>query len=98
MDFAGQLFDWREYFAQEPQAEVEVSVQAGGVLLDVRVCPAIKHLRDRGRDIVPYYCEHCDHICAVMAEQSGYAFERSGGMGACQQRFIPLAAQPAEAR
>lgn len=81
--------DWREYFAQEPQAEVEAGVQGGVVLLDVRVCPAIKHLRDHGRDIVPYYCEHCDHICGAMAEETGYAFERTGGMGACRQRFIP---------
>jgi hypothetical protein len=79
--------DWREYFAQEPQAEVEVGVQGHCVLLDVKVCPAIKHLRDHGRDIVPYYCEHCDHVCGAMAEHSGYTFVRTGGMGACQQRF-----------
>jgi hypothetical protein len=88
--------DWRDYFAQEPQAEVEISVQADGVLLDVRVCPAIKHLRDCGRDVVPYYCEHCDHVCAAMAEPSGYAFQRTGGMGACRQRFTRLAPQPTE--
>ena len=95
--------DWREYFAQEPQAEVEAGVQGDGVLLDVRVCPAIKHLRDCGRDIVPYYCEHCDHICAAMAEQSGYVFQRTGGMGAagndssaCDPRLQP--AEPPDAR
>lgn len=88
--------DWREYFAQEPQAEVNASVEDGAVLLDIRVCPAIKHLRDHGRDIVPYYCEHCDNICGAMAEQSGYRFERTGGMGACRQRFVPLASQSGE--
>jgi hypothetical protein len=82
--------DWRDYFAQEPQAAVDVGVQGDDVLLDVRVCPAIKHLRDCGRDIVPYYCEHCDHICAAMGEQSGYAFQRTGGMGSCRQRFTRL--------
>jgi hypothetical protein len=81
--------DWREYFAQEPQAEVNVDIQPHNtVVLDVKVCPAIKHLRDHGRDIVPYYCEHCDHICGAMAEQAGYAFERTGGMGSCRQRFL----------
>jgi hypothetical protein len=79
--------DWREYFAREPQAEVQVAAEGETVTLDVRVCPAIKHLRDCGREIVPYYCEHCDHICGVMAEAAGYLFERRGGMGACQQRF-----------
>jgi hypothetical protein len=85
--------DWRDYFAKEPGADVAVSVEEGGVVkLDVKVCPAIKHLREQGRDIVPYFCEHCDHTCGQMGEQAGYAFERVGGMGSCVQRFVPLTA------
>jgi hypothetical protein len=85
--------DWRAYFAREPQADVIVSTPDNAseiTELDIRVCPAIKHLRDSGRDIVSYFCEHCDHVCGAMAEQAGYRFERTGGMGACRQRFIPL--------
>jgi hypothetical protein len=85
--------DWRGYFAREPQADVIVSTPDSAseiVELDIRVCPAIKRLRDSGRDIVSYFCEHCDHVCGAMAEQAGYRFERTGGMGACRQRFIPL--------
>lgn len=84
--------DWREYFLREPQAEVDVQVLGTGeaVELDVRGCPAIKHLRDSGRDIVPYFCEHCDHVCGAMAESAGYRFERTGGMGVCRQRFTRL--------
>jgi hypothetical protein len=80
--------DWRDYFAHEPQAQVTAQADAAGVELIIDVCPAIKHLRDQGRDIVPYFCEHCDHTCGVMARQAGYRFERSGGMGACRQRFV----------
>jgi hypothetical protein len=87
--------DWRQYFLNEPQADVEVVVEEGAaeqsvVTLDVRVCPAIKHLRDCGREIVPYFCEHCDHVCGAMAQAAGYTFERRGGMGSCQQRFVQL--------
>ena len=85
--------DWRQYFLNEPRAEVEVVVDGAGVpcvTLDVRVCPAIKHLRDSGREIVPYFCEHCDHVCGAMAQAAGYTFERIGGMGSCQQRFVQL--------
>ena len=82
--------DWRNYFAEEPGADVSVSVKDDTVDLDIRTCPAIKHLRDHGREIAPYFCEHCDHICGAMAEASGYRFERSGGMGSCQQRFVQL--------
>ena len=68
------------------------SGDSGGatVRLDVRVCPAIKHLRDSGREIVPYFCEHCDHVCGAMAERAGMRFERRGGMGSCVQRFVPV--------
>jgi hypothetical protein len=79
--------DWREYFLREPQARVELLVEGDTVTLDVKVCPAIKHLRDHGREIVPYFCEHCDHVCGAMAEAAGYEFRREGGGGACRQRF-----------
>jgi hypothetical protein len=82
--------DWREYFAAEPQAEVEVAVVDGNVELEVKVCPAIKHLRDQGREIVPYFCDHCDHVSGAMAEAAGYAFQRQGGAGSCRQRFVRL--------
>jgi hypothetical protein len=80
--------DWRAYFAKEPEAEVDVTAGNESVTLDVRVCPAIKHLRGSGREIVPYFCEHCDHVCGAMAEDAGYTFERTGGMGSCRQRFV----------
>lgn len=80
--------DWREYFSHEPGAELSVSRDEDVATLDIRVCPAIKHLRESNREIVPYFCEHCDHVCGAMAEAAGFAFERTGGMGSCQQRFV----------
>lgn len=80
--------DWREYFAREPGAEVEVSGKADRVVLDVHVCPAIKHLREQGREMAPYFCEHCDHVTGAMAEQAGYRFCRTGGMGSCRQELV----------
>jgi hypothetical protein len=83
--------DWRAYFEREPGADVKVLVQGDHVELDVRVCPAIKHLKDNSRDIVPYFCEHCDHICSAMAEAAGFSFSRTGGMGSCRQLFERIA-------
>lgn len=87
--------DWQAYFAQEPGAEVEVHQIAEAVELEVRTCPAIAHLRQHGRDIVPYFCEHCDHVCGAQAEAGGFRFERAGGMGSCRQRFVQLTTQGA---
>jgi len=83
--------DWKNYFDNEPGAEVEVTQTDDAVELDIRVCPAINHLREHHRDIVPYYCEHCDHICGTQAEAAGFVFDRKGGMGSCRQRFVKLA-------
>ena len=80
--------DWQAYFAQEPQADVEVILGEKAVELVVRTCPAIKHLEDHSRPIVPYFCEHCDHTCGAMAERAGLEFHRSGGMGTCRQRIV----------
>lgn len=82
--------DWRDYFEHEPQAQVAVTHDNTTVTLDVAVCPAIKHLRDCGRDIVPYFCDHCDHVTAAMAELAGCRFERTGGNGSCRQQIIRL--------
>ena len=87
---AAMAEDWRQYFLNEPQADVDVVVTDQAVNLDVRVCPAIKQLRDCRRDIVPYFCEHCDHVCGAMAQAAGYTFERMGGMGSCRQQFVQL--------
>ena len=81
--------DWAEYFLQEPGADVTAIAEQGSAHLEIRVCPAIKHLRESGREIVPYFCEHCDHTCGAMAEQAGFTFVRSGGMGSCRQSFYP---------
>lgn len=83
--------DWRAYFDKEPLSDVAVGVEPGGaVKLDIKVCPAIRHLRESGREIVDYFCEHCDHIGSAMGENANYTFERTGGMGACVQRFVPV--------
>ena len=83
--------DWRAYFLAEPGAEVRVAADENSVTLDIDVCPAIKHLQDCGREIVPYYCDHCDHTCGAMAAAAGFRFERTGGMGTCQQKFVRVA-------
>ncbi len=80
--------DWKEYFLNEPGAEVDVTIEDEVVELDIRVCPAIKYLRECGREITPYFCDHCDHTCGSMAQLAGYRFERTGGMGSCRQRFV----------
>ena len=80
---------WRAFFAAEPGAEVEVSETKEDVTLDVKVCPAIKHLRAHGREIVPCFCQHCHFIGEATAQPAGFTVRIEGGNGACQQKFLP---------
>jgi len=83
---------WRAFFAAEPGAEVEVEVTGEGVTLEVRVCPAIKHLRAHQREIVPCFCQHCYYVSEAAAAPAGLTVRVEGGNGACRQTF--LARQP----
>ncbi|MFZ2640374.1 MAG: hypothetical protein WA117_05240 [Verrucomicrobiia bacterium] len=79
---------WRAFFAAEPGAKVEVSQLPDAVTLDVKVCPAIKHLRAHGREIVPCFCQHCYFIGEAMAAPAGLTVRIEGGNGSCRQTFL----------
>jgi hypothetical protein len=79
---------WRAFFKAEPGAQVEIAGQDHEVRIDVRVCPAIKHLRDHGREIVPCFCQHCHFVSEAIAEPAGMTVRVQGGNGSCVQRFI----------
>ncbi|MBI5801651.1 MAG: hypothetical protein HZA92_13135 [Verrucomicrobia bacterium] len=78
---------WRAFFAAEPGAEVEVSERGDIVRLEVKVCPAISHLRANRREIVPCYCQHCYFVSEAIAAPAGFTVRVSGGNGSCRQIF-----------
>jgi hypothetical protein len=78
---------WRAFFAAEPGAEVEVSSTNNTVVLDVRVCPAILHLRSHGREIVPCFCQHCYFVSEAIGQPAGITVRIEGGNGCCRQTF-----------
>jgi len=74
---------WRDFFAEEPGGDVSVDLQPDCVRLEVRICPAIKHLRDHGREIMPLYCDHCTVVSQAMCEGADLTVRVEGGMGSC---------------
>ena len=78
---------WRAFFAAEPGAEVEVVESRESVLLEVKVCPAIHHLRRHGREIGPCFCQHCYFVSEAMASPAGLTVRVAGGNGSCRQTF-----------
>ena len=80
---------WRAFFDAEPGAEVQVDVTPDLVSLDVRVCPAIKHLRAHAREILPCLCQHCFYVSEAAAAPAGLTVRVEGGNGICRQTFLP---------
>jgi hypothetical protein len=88
---------WQAFFAAEPGAEVEVLSTADSVKLEVKICPAIRHLRESGREIVPCFCQHCYFISEAIAQPAGLTVRIEGGNGTCRQTFLRRdAAVPAQ--
>ena len=81
-----------DFFAAEPGARVEVTERADRVEIDVRECPAIRHLRAGGREIVPQFCRHCQILGHARAESAGLRMRLAGGNGACVQTYATAAA------
>jgi hypothetical protein len=86
---------WRDFFKAEPGAEVDVQQTDTEVVLHVRTCPIIKHLRDNNREITPVFCQHCYFVSDAIAAPAGMSARVSGGNGCCTQRFCTTP-QPAQ--
>ena len=80
---------WRAFFAAEPGSDVVVTETEDRVEIDVRVCPAIRHLRASHRTILPIFCHHCFFMGDAAAEEAGLAARVCGGAGSCRQTFLP---------
>ncbi|WP_438479727.1 hypothetical protein [Oleiharenicola lentus] len=81
---------WRDFFAAEPGATVEVTEKPDRVEVNVRECPAIRHLRAGGREIVREYCQHCYLLGSARAEAAGLTMRLSGGNGSCRHSYATL--------
>lgn len=79
---------WRAFFGAEPNAEVDVREDEHEVRVKVKTCPAIKHLRAHGREIVPCFCQQCYFVSEAIAAPAGLTVRVSGGNGSCVQRFV----------
>ena len=79
---------WRAFFRAEPGAEVEVTCRDDAVVLEVKQCPAIAHLRKHKRDIVPCFCQHCYFLGEATAAPAGLTVRVEGGNGSCRQTFL----------
>ena len=80
---------WRDFFAAEPDAQVDVIDTGSCVEIKVSQCPAIHHMRKHTREIVPEFCQHCYFVSQSLADRAGWEVRITGGAGSCSQSFGP---------
>jgi hypothetical protein len=83
---------WSDYFTAEPFGDVQIHKTEHAIMLEVKVCPAIRWLRESKDSVThppihPMYCKHCQVINSAMLEHTDYEFTLEGGEGSCQQTF-----------
>ncbi len=85
---------WRAFFEAEPGGEVVVHERPNEVEIEVRQCPAIKHLKEHKREIFSGYCTHCYHLGSARAEEAGYEMRLQGGDGSCRHLYTRAGTLP----
>ncbi len=78
---------WRDFFAAEPDAVVNVTGDESSVRVEVLQCPAIHHLKTHSREVVPEFCQHCYFVSNALASSVGMEARVVGGAGSCVQTF-----------
>jgi len=79
---------WRKVFALEG-GEIELSHDGGVLVLTVRKCPAVAHLKAIGKLYTERFCETTVAVNEAICERAGYACScrYEPGAGRCVQRF-----------
>lgn len=78
---------WKAFFKAEPGADVTVIRSEDRVLVAVKTCPAIAHLKSAQRDIVSCFCEHCYYMNNARANAADMSMSVVGGNGRCVQTY-----------
>ena len=78
---------WEGRFPEEPGSDVQANLAGDQLTLTVKVCPALLHLRNNDREVLPVYCDHCTHVSRGMCEPAGVSVAVEGGGGSCVQVF-----------
>ena len=79
---------WRDVFTVE-DGEFELDERDGVLILHVKTCPAIAHMKSNHYPISPHFCEHTRMLNEEICGQAGYAcsVEYDQDAGTCVQRF-----------
>lgn len=79
---------WTTVFDLE-QGDYEMQTEGDTLVLTVRRCPAITHMREHEYAVADHYCEHTRLLNEAICASAGYAssVDYDQNVGTCVQRF-----------
>ncbi len=79
---------WKAVFEMEG-GEYEMHLEENTLVLVVKRCPAVSHMKEQGYAIATHYCEHTRIVNEAVCAAAGYAaaVEYDQDAGFCIQRF-----------
>ncbi len=79
---------WKTVFDLEG-GDYEMHMEDGILVLTVKRCPAITHMRENGYTIADHFCEHTRIVNEAVCTTAGYAssVDYDQSAGSCVQRF-----------
>jgi len=79
---------WQTIFKLE-DGDFDLRMDGDTLVLDVRRCPAVSHMKEHGYAVADHYCEHTRIVNEAVCKAAGYAssVEYDQEAGRCVQRF-----------
>ena len=65
-----------KFITEQEKAEDAVSISRAGdsMTVEVKYCPAVKHLKSTGREVSKWYKYTTETVMDVLAKEAGYLF------------------------
>jgi len=81
--------DHLEHVFRSEGGEVESEMDGDTFVFHVHRCPAIHHMKEKGYDIAPNFCEHTRIVNEAICSRAGYSssVDYDQEAGRCVQRF-----------
>ena len=79
---------WKNIFCME-EGKFELRYEGGTLVLDVKECPAVAHMKKNNQFFTPEFCETTAVINRTVCREAGYASQcrYEPGQGRCIQKF-----------
>ncbi|MCF6177753.1 MAG: hypothetical protein L3J71_18505 [Victivallaceae bacterium] len=87
-DNLGELIEHLEYYFTREHGDFTLSVEDDEILLEVKQCPAVEHIRKLGLELSPHFCQQTVEINNALCADTPWQCQTTiKELGVCRQTF-----------